>query len=122
MPLSDVIINDTSSPKYSENRDVQIFYQASLDGNMFIRDSRKVLGILKELTLGTDVETWIKGLNCGRKVMQELQSHYDGTSEGARMKQVARADLKDIFYNNETTFTFENYVTKLKGVFNVLGK
>ena len=54
--------------------------------------------------------------------MQELQAHYDGTSEGSRRKQVARADLKKIFYKNETTFIFGKYVTKLKGVFNVLGK
>ena len=52
--------------------------------------------------------------------MQELQSHYDGTSEGARRKQVSRAYLKNIFYKNETTFTFDKYVTKLKGIFNVL--
>ena len=38
------------------------------------------------------------------------------------MKQVARADLKKIFYKNETNFTFEKYVVKLKGVFNVFEK
>ena len=38
------------------------------------------------------------------------------------MKQVSREYLKKTFYNNETTFTFEKYVTKLKGIFNVLGK
>ena len=54
--------------------------------------------------------------------MQELQAHYDDSSEGSRRKQVARADLKKIFYKNETTFTFEKYVTKLKGIFNVLEK
>ena len=32
------------------------------------------------------------------------------------------ADLKKIFYNNETTFTFEKYVTKVKEIFNVLEK
>ena len=31
-------------------------------------------------------------------------------------------DLKKIFYNNETTFTFEKYVTNIKGIFNVLEK
>ena len=110
------------SPKDSENRDVQIIYQASLVWNMFTRDSKKVLDILKEMTLGTDAETWIKGLKCGRKSMQKLHAHYEGTPEGARMKQVDRADLKKIFDKNETTFTFEKYVTKFKGIFNVLGK
>ena len=97
MPLSYVIIKDTSSPEDSENRDVQIIYQASLVGNMFTRDPNKVLDILKGPTLGTDADTWIKSLKCGRKAMQELQSHYDVTSEGARRKQVARADLNQIF-------------------------
>ena len=54
--------------------------------------------------------------------MQELQAQYDGTSEVARRKQVARADIKKIFHKNETTFTFEKYVAKLKGNFNVLRK
>ena len=55
--LSYVIRKDTSSTKDSENRDVQIIYQASIFGNMFTRYPRKVLGILKELTIGTDSET-----------------------------------------------------------------
>ena len=89
VPLSYVIINYTSSPKYSENRDVQIIYQSSLVGNMFTRYQRKVLDILKELTLGTDSETWIKSLKCGRNSIQELQAYYYGTSEGSWRKQVA---------------------------------
>ena len=72
MPLSYVIKKDMISQKDSENMDVQIIYQASLVEKMFTRDSRKVLGILKELTLGTDAETWIKYLKCRRKSMQEL--------------------------------------------------
>ena len=42
---------------------------------MLKRDSKKVLYILKELTIGTDAETWIKGLKCGRDYTQELQAH-----------------------------------------------
>ena len=84
------------------------------------RYSRKFLDVIKEMTLGTDSETWIKGLKCSRKEMQELQYHYDVTSEVSRRKKVARTELNEIFYKNETTFIFENYVTKLKGVFNVL--
>ena len=66
MPLYYVIRKDTSGPKDSKNRDVKIIYQASLVGDMFTRDSRKFLDIIKELTVGTDAETWIKGVNCGR--------------------------------------------------------
>ena len=74
MPLSYAIKKYMSSPKNIENRDVRIIYQASLVGNMFTRDSSKVIDIIKELTIGTDTETWNKGIKCGRKAMQELQS------------------------------------------------
>ena len=86
VPLSYIIRKDTTSPEDSENRDVQIIYQASIVRNMFIRDSTKVLDILKEITLGTDADTWIKGLKYGRNAMQELQAHYDVTTEGSRSK------------------------------------
>ena len=55
-----------------------------------MRDSRKVLNILKELTLGTDTETRIKGLKCSRKSTQELQDHYDGTSEVKQREKASR--------------------------------
>ena len=87
-------------PKDIEHRDVKIIYQEILVRNMFNRDSRKVIKIIKELKVGTDNETWIKGIKCGRKAMQELQSHYDGTSEGERRNQFARADINNIFYHN----------------------
>ena len=109
-------------PEDIENMDVQIIYQASTVRNMFIRDSRKVIDILKVLTLGTDTETWIKCLKSEIKSIQELQAHYDGTSYVSGRKQVDRAELKNMFYKNETTSTFEKYDTKLKGIFNVLDK
>ena len=58
------------STKDSENRNVQIIYQESLVVDIFIRDSRKVLDIIKELTLGTDAEIWIKVLKCDIKAVQ----------------------------------------------------
>ena len=88
------IIYHTPSPDYRKNRDVPNVHQESLVRNMFTRDSRKVLYIPKEPTLGTDTETWINGLKCDIKSTKDLQYHYDGTSEGAQSKQVDRADLK----------------------------
>ena len=46
--------------------------------------------------------------------MLTLQNHYDGKSECKRRKQVAKDDLKRLFYRNETTFSFEKYITKIK--------
>ena len=74
-----------------------------------MRDSSKLFGVLKELTLGTYSKTCIKGLKCDGKVTQEIQDRYDETSEGSQSKQVARDDLKKIFYKNETNL--KEYLT-----------
>ena len=76
-------------------------------GNIFSRDTKKVLAILKELTVYTDAETWIKGKSCGQEAMMAFQNKYDGKSEGERRKQVAEDELKRFFYRNEITFSFE---------------
>ena len=47
VPVPYVARKDVPSPEESENRDVQIIYQASLVGSVFTRDSRKVLDIIK---------------------------------------------------------------------------
>ena len=55
------------------------------------------IDILKELTIGTDSETYMNGLKCGIMDTKEIHAHYDGTLEGALRKQVSRADLKKLF-------------------------
>ena len=103
-------------------RDDFIMYNAQLTGTMFKRDSKHVFQILKELTNGTQAEDWMKGKSCGRTAMIALQEHYDGTAEGERRMAVAKADLAKLFYRNESTFSFEKYVTKLLAIFNILEK
>ena len=49
VPLSYFIRKDILSPKDSENREVQIVYQASLVRDIFTRDSRKVLDMSQRL-------------------------------------------------------------------------
>ena len=67
---------------------MQIIHREGLVVNMFVRDSRKVIDILKELTFDTDSKTWIKGIKCGIKATQDLQDHYDGISEGILRKKL----------------------------------
>ena len=52
--------------------------------------------------------------------MLALQNNYDGKLEGGHRKQVAKDDLKRLSYINETDFSFEKHVTKMKQTFNVL--
>ena len=62
----------------------------------------------------------MKGKHYGQEAILALQNHYDGKSEGECRKQVAKDDLKILFYRNKTTFPFNKYVTKMKQTFNVL--
>ena len=54
--------------------------------------------------------------------MKNIQVHYDEKYEGVLFKQFTRKDLKKIFYKNDSTLTFEKYITKLKVILNVLEK
>ena len=56
LPLSYVIRKDPPIYNYGKNRHVHIIHQASLVGNMFTRDSGKVIDIIKEMALGTNSE------------------------------------------------------------------
>ena len=49
---------------------------------MFSCDTKKVLVIIKYLTVDADYERWVNGKRCGKEVMLELKNPYDGQSEG----------------------------------------
>ena len=122
IPYSYVIrIDPPKVPVAQMDRDQEKIYNAQLVGNMFIRDSKFVEQVLKELIVGTDAEHWAKG-KCGARdiVMVALKDHYDGTAEGERRKAVANSDLDKLFYPNESTFSFDKFVTKMKEGFNTL--
>ena len=104
------------------DRDDFIMYNTQLTGTMFKRDSKHVYQIMKELTNGTQVVDWMRGKSCGTIAMIALQNNYDGMAEGERRMTVTKVDLTTLFYRNESTFSFEKYVTKRLTIFNILEK
>ena len=56
----------------------------------------------------------------GKMAMKALRDHYDGP--GSKMKRLANANqsISTLHYTQEHTFSFEKYITKLKGAFNIL--
>ena len=112
------------NPKGKNNidRDDFIIYNTQLTDTIFNRDSKHVYQILKELISGTQAEDWMKEKSCGRIAMIALQNQYDGTAEGERRMDVAKASLTKLFYRNESTFSFEKYVNKYLTIFNILKK
>jgi len=109
-PLSYVIRKDLeveAGTKWDELDKVQEIHTAPLQGFTFNLDSNRVLTLLKELCLDTEAETWFRNIKCGRAAMKALQLHYDGPDESKRRNEEARSKLKNVYYKNEGTFTFE---------------
>ena len=109
IPISYVIRKDLppGTALATLDRKQQIIYNAPLDGYIFKRDSEKVLNIIRESCLGTDAESWIKNIRCGRRAMIALRQHYDGPDEARKRFTDAKTKLKTIFYKHEASFSFE---------------
>lgn len=121
VPLSYVIRKDLAqgiTVASLNERKQQIIYNSPLQGYLFSKDDETVGNILQECCLGTEAESWIKNIKGGRRMMQTLQLHYDGPDEAKKRLNSAKAQLDNIFYRHEATFSFEKYVTALNDIYN----
>ena len=46
------------------DREQEIIQNSPLHGNVFLRNTKKFLVVLKEIIVDTDSETWMKGKHC----------------------------------------------------------
>lgn len=89
-------------------------------GTVFGCNTQQVHKIIQELTLDSSTQDWIKGIDSEQLAMEAYQTHFGGEAEGQHHQAQAHVDLDFLFYRNEQSFSFENYVTKLKSCFDVL--
>ena len=80
VPLTYVIRKTPASSGIVINREQEMIQNAPLQGNIFSFETKKVLEIIKELTVDTDSETYMKGKRCGRDAILASQNHCDGKS------------------------------------------
>jgi len=122
VPISYIIRKDRSRPAdlNTESTMVRKIWNAPLQGPAFSIDNETVFTKLKELVLGTDGETWIKGAKGGREAMDLMRQHYDGKEAGKNNRDLARSKLQSIHYKNETLFPFETYCTNIQKWYKVL--
>ena len=78
LPISYVIYKTPSPSGIVIYREQEIIKNAPLKGNMFSCDTKMVVVILKELTVDTDAEIWMKIKLCVREVMLALWNHSCG--------------------------------------------
>jgi hypothetical protein len=80
---------------------------------------------LKGLTVGTDAWEWIKlhdRSQDGHLAFQTLREHYDGPGEIDHRIALAKQQLKELHYKSEQSFSFEKFITRLNGAFQVLAE
>lgn len=95
-------------------------YTPQLQGFTFGIDTKTVLTYLKELYITTDVEIWIKNIKYSRAAMLALRNYYDGTDKAKKRVLESKAQIKNIFYKHEFSFSFEKFITVLQKHFKIL--
>jgi hypothetical protein len=123
VPLYYIIRPDITLNKPIE--DEQIIFHAPHIGATYSTDNKTVHQLLTELTTGTDADHWIKQhkrAQDGHRAWNELIRHCDGPSESDKRVTVARSDISNLHYKNETSFNFEKYSTRMKKSFSTLSQ
>lgn len=123
IPLAYVIRKDIDDDYEFDGEVEQLIYDAPLEGPVYQVDNRQVYRILKSKLTGTDSWDWIKKYDRtqdGRKTMLTLRTHYDGPGEVQKRIAKAEASINLLHYKAEQTFSFEKFITRLNGAFQVL--
>jgi hypothetical protein len=103
----------------------QELYAQPLEGAAFRRDNSTVWALLKSAIITSPAWEWIKqldGKNDGRLKMSKLRSHYDGPDKRRSRISMSKADIEKTFYKNKRALSFEKFITKLTGAFQVLAQ
>ena len=51
-----------------------------------------------------------------------MRAHYDGPGETAKNIAKAEADIRNLYYNNEHSLSFEFFINKLNEIFFILSE
>ena len=126
VPLAYIIRKDTDDGEYNEeqgNDMEELIRQAPHYGANYKVDNNQVYRIIKSKVIGTDILKWINPFDKnqdGRGAMEQLRHHYDGPGQVQRKIAQAEAQIASLHYRSEQAFSFERFITKLNGAFQVL--
>ena len=81
VPLEYAILNTPDQSIIVIDREQEIIQNSPLQGNMFSHDTKTFLSTLKDLTVDTHAETWMKGKLFGQETMLELKNEYNGNKK-----------------------------------------
>ena len=119
-PMSSARTILTTSPN---NETERLIYQAPHQGANYKADNNQVYRIIKSKVIGSDNLKWIHPFDRsqdGRGAMNQLRHHYDGPGQVQRKITQAEVQIASLHYMSEQAFSFERFITKLNGAFQVL--
>jgi hypothetical protein len=103
----------------------QELYAQPLEGAAFQCNNNTVWALLKSAIITSPAWEWIKqldGKGDGCLAMNKLHAHYDGPDKRRSQISPCEADIERTFYKNERALSFEKFITKLTGAFQVLAQ
>ena len=115
-------IDDVATHEF-ENDTERLIYQAPHHGANYKSDNNQVYRTIKSKIIGNDILKWIHPFEKnqdGRGAMNLLRHHYDGPGQTQRKIAQAEAQIASLHYKSEQAFSFERFITKLNGAFQVL--
>ena len=98
----------------------RLLYGASLTGPSFVQDSQEFYRIVNQWTFNTPAFAWVRPFDKrkdGRGAVATMRAHYNGPGETAKKLAKEEADLKNLHYKNDYSFSFESFVNKLNEIF-----
>jgi hypothetical protein len=100
-------------------------YQLPLTGGAFKEDNKQTFRLLKSYLINTPGWTWIESFNAtenGCGAFLAWATHYNGQGELSKRMAMAKAKIKNLFYKNEWSLTFEKVMEILSKLFSILDK
>lgn len=123
-PLRYVVRDDTPPAEFA-NDEQRRMYQLALDGRAFELDNTIVFQKLKAFLLDTPGWAWIESFDAsenGRAAFMAWRDHYNGQGQLSKRTQLAKAKLKNLYYKNERSMSFERYSEELSKIYQTLDK
>jgi hypothetical protein len=124
IPLS-YVVRESAIPEdgreYSTSTE-RMIARASLQGQFYEADSRRVHNLLLGFLQGENTENWIRSVaryQDGRRDMEALRRHYAGEGNSTRRIADAKQIQQSLHYKSERALSFSKFLDSLQRMFTI---